>query len=66
MEWFKRFAVFLRETRAEMGKVSFPGREEVVGTTIVAIVTSVIFAAYLWAADQVIIWVFQGINRVFG
>jgi preprotein translocase SecE subunit len=45
---------FLPEVRSEMRKVTFPSRDEVVGTTIVVIVTSVIFAVYLWVADQVI------------
>ena len=48
------FVTFLGEVRAEMRKVSFPTRDEVVGTTIVVIVTSVIFAIYLWIADLVI------------
>ena len=38
-----------------MKKVSFPSRDEVVGTTIVVIVTSVIFAIYLWVADLLIV-----------
>ena len=51
--WAK-FVTFLGEVRTEMRKVSFPTRDEVVGTTIVVIVTSVIFAVYLWIADLLI------------
>ena len=50
---------FLGEVRAEMKKVSFPSRDEVVGTTIVVLVTSVIFAVYLWLADMVIVQLFK-------
>jgi len=50
---------FLREVRSEMAKVSFPSRDEVVGTTIVVLVTSFIFAFYLWAADLVIVQLFK-------
>jgi len=50
---------FLREVRSEMTKVSFPSRDEVVGTTIVVLVTSFIFAFYLWAADLVIVQLFK-------
>jgi preprotein translocase subunit SecE len=57
---------FLSEVRAEMRKVTFPARDEVVGTTIVVIVTSFVFAIFLFAADKVIIWGYQGIVRVFG
>jgi preprotein translocase subunit SecE len=50
---------FLREVRGEMAKVSFPSRDEVVGTTIVVLVTSFVFAIYLWLADLVIVQVFR-------
>jgi preprotein translocase subunit SecE len=45
---------FLAEVRTEMSKVSFPSRDEVVGTTLVVLVASVIFAVYLWLADLAI------------
>jgi preprotein translocase subunit SecE len=57
---------FLSEVRTEMRKVSFPARDEVVSTTIVVIVTSVVFAAFLFVADRLIIWGYQGIVRMFG
>jgi preprotein translocase SecE subunit len=47
-----------------MRKVSFPTRDEVVGTTIVVIVTSVIFAIYLWIADLLIQQAYVGFIRV--
>jgi len=50
---------FLREVRGEMAKVSFPSRDEVVGTTIVVLLTSVVFAVYLWLADIVIVNLFK-------
>jgi preprotein translocase subunit SecE len=62
MKWLKYFfAEFLPEVIVEMKKVSFPSRDEVVGTTIVVIVTSFIFALYLWAADMIILKVYQGV-----
>jgi preprotein translocase subunit SecE len=57
---------FLGEVRSEMRKVSFPTREEVIGTTIVVIVTSVIFAVYLWIADFLIQKGYVGLVRVLG
>jgi preprotein translocase subunit SecE len=61
--WAK-FVTFLGEVRTEMRKVSFPTRDEVVGTTIVVIVTSVIFAIYLWIADLLIQQGYVGLIRV--
>jgi len=64
--WFTKAKTFLAETRTELKKVSFPNRDEVVGTTIVVIVTSVIFAVFLWFADAVILWLYQGLNKILG
>jgi len=61
---FNRMRSFLTETRSEMKKVTFPSRDEVVGTTIVVLVASVIFAIYLWLADLVILQAFEWIYQV--
>jgi preprotein translocase subunit SecE len=55
---------FLSETRSEIKKVTFPSRDEVLATTVVVVVTSVIFAFYLWLADIVIIKVYEGMIRL--
>lgn len=57
--FFSSIPRFLGEVKAEMKKVSFPTRDEVVGTTIVVLVTSVVFAVYLWLADMVIVQLFK-------
>jgi len=64
-EWIKKIKEFLAETRIEMRKVSFPGRDEVVATTVVVLITSIVFAAYLWAADFLIQRGYVGIVKVF-
>jgi len=66
MNWWNRMTTFLKEVRTEMTKVSFPAREEVVATTIVVVVASVIFGVFLFAADWVILWAYEGIFRVIG
>ena len=63
--WARGLA-FLGEVRSEMRKVSFPTRDEVIGTTIVVIVTSVIFAVYLWIADFLIQKGYVGLVKVLG
>ena len=60
-----KLGVFLGEVRTEMKKVTFPSREEVVGTTGVVLVTSVIFAIFLWIADIVILRLYNGLNALF-
>jgi preprotein translocase subunit SecE len=66
MNWWNKTVEFLSEVRTEMRKVSFPTRDEVVATTIVVLITSVVFAAFLFVADRLIIWGCQGIVKVFG
>lgn len=66
VEWWKHAVGFLSEVRSEVQKCSFPSRDEVVGTTVVVIVTSIVFAVFLWIADMVIIKGYEGIIKVFG
>ena len=61
--WFQRAGEFLQEVRNEMKRVTWPSQREVYATTIVVIVTSVVFGLYLWSVDQVldrgVLWIFQ-------
>jgi len=66
MSWWTKAKEFLSEVRAEMRKVTFPTRDEVVGTTIVVLITSFVFATFLFIADRLIIWAYSGIVKVFG
>jgi preprotein translocase subunit SecE len=66
MNWWTKTKEFLSEVRAEMRKVSFPTRDEVVATTIVVLITSFVFAVFLFGADRLIIWGYQNIVTVFG
>ena len=45
-----------------MKKVTWPNRSEVVNTTVVVLVATVIFAVYLWGCDLVF---YQAINFLF-
>ena len=43
---------FVKETREELEKVSYPSREDVGGTTIIVILNVIFFAAFLFLVDQ--------------
>ena len=49
--WFGRGRRFLTEVRSELGRVTWPTRREVQATTIVVILTSLLFGLYLYAVD---------------
>ena len=50
------------ETLVEMKKVSWPGKNEVIGTTVVVIVACFIFGFYLFIVDQGLSWL---IDKLF-
>jgi preprotein translocase subunit SecE len=51
--WWVVGREFIRDTNGEMKKVTWPSRNEVVGTTVVVIVATVVFAVYLWGCDVI-------------
>ena len=53
------FRAFVGECWAELRKVDWPGRQQLVSATIVVIIAVAITGAYLFAAD----WVFQRFVR---
>ena len=53
---FARIGQFLRDTRAEMRRVSWPTLVMVRNTTLITLVAVVFFAVYLFAVDR--IWTF--------
>jgi preprotein translocase subunit SecE len=52
-EWLTSTKDFWRDTTSEMKKVTWPNRSEVVGTTVVVLVATIVFALYLWGCDVV-------------
>jgi len=52
-EWVASVRDFWRDTTMEMKKVTWPGRQEVVGTTVVVVIATVVFAVFLWGCDLV-------------
>jgi preprotein translocase subunit SecE len=43
---------FVKKTRSELNKTSFPSSDDVKSTTIIVIVSVLFFAAYLFLVDQ--------------
>ena len=61
-QWWLATREFFRDVSAEMKKVSWPTKNEVVGTTFVVILATIVFAVYLWGAD---ILFFKAIDFLF-
>ena len=56
---------FIGEVRSELRKTTWPAWKEVRGTTIVVIVTSFIFAFFLWIVDIFVSQVVRSIMNFF-
>jgi preprotein translocase subunit SecE len=54
--WYKRFWNFLKDTKAELKKVTWPSRNEVTNTTLVVILATFFFGFYLFFMDIVFSW----------
>lgn len=62
MDRFRRMKQFVIETWAELKKTTWPGKQEVYGTTVVVVVTVLICAVYLWVVDLILN---KGMNEIF-
>jgi preprotein translocase SecE subunit len=51
---FRDFIDFLKDTRKELNNVSWPGRREVAGTTLVVIAAVFFFGFFLFVADVIV------------
>ena len=51
---FGKLSKFLKEVKVEMGKVSWPTREELISSTTVVVVVSLIFAVIIGTLDTLL------------
>jgi len=42
---------YFEETKLELGKVTWPTKPEIIGSTIVVVVTSIMISAFLYVVD---------------
>jgi preprotein translocase subunit SecE len=66
MRWWNTGRSFLTEVRNEMRRVTWPSSREVYATTIVVLLVSAFFGAYLWVVDLGLDQVVSLVFRLFG
>ena len=64
-EWSDRTKQFYLDVRSEMKKVSWPGRQEVISTTLVVIIAVLFFGAYLGVVDVALAKSVQAVLNYF-
>ncbi len=62
----QRLRQFMSETWSELQKTTWPTRREVRGTTIVVVLATLFFAAYLYVVDMVLQTGMDRLMRIFG
>jgi preprotein translocase subunit SecE len=61
-DWTERSKQFYQDVRNEMKKVSWPARQEIIGTTVVVVAAVFFFGVYLGLVDYLLL---IGVDKVF-
>ena len=64
--FFARAGKFVRDVRAELGRVTWPTALQVRNTTIITIIAVIFFALYLFAVDRALAFVIEQVQRLMG
>ena len=62
--FFGRIVQYLRDVRSEMKRVVWPGRPEVLNSSIVVVVTLLFFASFTFVFDAIIVQLLQLYSRL--
>ena len=54
---FRKIPQLLREVRTEMGKVTWPTRDELTSSTTIVLVVSLVLALFIFVVDQILSFV---------
>jgi preprotein translocase subunit SecE len=65
-QWWENSRNFFQEVRSELKRVTWPSRREVYATTVVVILTSILFGVYLWGLDLILSAAVEWIFRLTG
>jgi preprotein translocase SecE subunit len=55
---------FIKQTRAELDRTTFPSSDDVKNTTIIVIVSVIFFAIYLFLIDQAWVYILEFLTWV--
>jgi len=55
---------FLQEVRQEVGKVTWPSRQETLISTVMVLVMVAAASIFFLAADQIIAWIVQWVLKI--
>jgi preprotein translocase subunit SecE len=56
---FKKIAKFLDDVQVELSKVSWPTRHELINSTMIVAVVSLLFTIFIFGVDNLLAWILQ-------
>ena len=62
---FNKIAKFLTDVKVEMSKVSWPTRAELINSTTIVAVVSILFTLYIFSADYILSQVMRFFMTLF-
>lgn len=62
---FNKIAKFLTDVKVEMSKVSWPTRPELINSTTIVAVVSILFTLYIFSADYILSQVMRFLMTLF-
>ena len=62
-EKIRTIVTYIRESKEELKKVTWPSREEVTSFTIVVVVTLLVISFFLWAVDSGLMYFIQAVMK---
>ena len=62
---FKKISNFLNDVKTEMSKVSWPNRDELINSSMIVAVVSIIFTIYIFSADYILSWIMRFLMQLF-
>ena len=63
---FQRLSKYFSDVRAELKRVVWPTRPEVVNSSVVVIITLIFFTVFTFAVDQVVLFLVSSIAKIGG
>ena len=63
---FQRLSKYFNDVRAEMKRVVWPTRPEVINSSVVVIVTLIFFTVFTFVVDQVVIFIINSVAKIGG
>jgi preprotein translocase subunit SecE len=62
---FKKIITFYADVKAEMLKVSWPTREELINSSLIVAVVSLMFTIYIFGVEYILAWTMRFLMNLF-